>query len=146
MKDKAFSTFLDQNPPLELPEKGDFAFDKSLSRPMVCHRQECHQATCERQIAVAPLCILTVRLMCGLPLERMPRIVAGCDVTDPPSCVFAIDCFGRVSDRDQRCLYPWNTVLPISTGVVLSERSSARRWQCQIKAPISRLGPTRTTC
>ena len=75
LKDKAFSTFLDQNPPFELPEKGDFAFDRSLSRPMVSHRQPCHQATGERQIAVAPLCILTVRLMCGFPLERMPRII-----------------------------------------------------------------------
>jgi hypothetical protein len=33
LKDKAFSTFLNQNPPFELPEKGDFAFDESPSRP-----------------------------------------------------------------------------------------------------------------
>jgi hypothetical protein len=69
--------------------------------PMVRHRQQCHQATGERQIAVAPLCILTVRLMCGFLLERMPRIVAGCDVTDPHNCVFAIDCFG-LSEEDLR--------------------------------------------
>jgi hypothetical protein len=60
LKDKAFSTFLDQNPPFELPEKGDFAFDKSLSRPMGRHRQQCHQATSERQIAVAPLSLIAV--------------------------------------------------------------------------------------
>jgi hypothetical protein len=30
----------------------------------------------------------------GFPLQRMPRIVAGADVTDPPSNLFAIDCFG----------------------------------------------------
>jgi hypothetical protein len=40
LKDKAFLTFQDQNPPFELPEKGHFAFDKSLSRPMVRHRQQ----------------------------------------------------------------------------------------------------------
>jgi hypothetical protein len=61
LKDQAFSTFLDQNPPFELPEKGDFAFDKSLSRPMVRHRQQCRQATSERQIAVAPLSLIAVR-------------------------------------------------------------------------------------
>jgi hypothetical protein len=59
LKDKAFSTFLDQNPPFELPEKGDFAFDKSLSRPMSVNRQQCHQATSESQIAVAPLSLIT---------------------------------------------------------------------------------------
>jgi hypothetical protein len=43
LKDRAFSTFLDQNPPFELPpEKGDFALDKSLSRPMDRHRQPYH--------------------------------------------------------------------------------------------------------
>jgi hypothetical protein len=35
----------------------------------------------------------------------MPRIVAGSDVTDPPSCVFAIDCFG-LSEEDLRQQYP----------------------------------------
>lgn len=30
----------------------------------------------------------------GFPVERMPRIVAGSDVTDPPSCSYAIDCYG----------------------------------------------------
>ena len=29
LKDKAFSTFLDRNPPFELTKKGDFAFDKA---------------------------------------------------------------------------------------------------------------------
>jgi hypothetical protein len=61
LKDKAFSTFLDQNPPFELLEKGDFAFDKSLSRPMVRHRQQRHQAISERQIAVAPLSLIVVQ-------------------------------------------------------------------------------------
>jgi hypothetical protein len=56
LKGKAFSTFLDQNPPFELPpENGIFDFDKSLPRPMDRHRQQCHQATSEGQIAVAPL-------------------------------------------------------------------------------------------
>lgn len=30
----------------------------------------------------------------GFPVQRMPRIVAGADITDPPSHLFAIDCFG----------------------------------------------------
>jgi hypothetical protein len=59
LKDKAFSTFLDQNPPLELrPENGIFAVDNSRSRPMARHRQQCHQATSEGQIAVAPLSLI----------------------------------------------------------------------------------------
>ena len=37
LKDNAFSTFLDQNPPFELPPKWNSAFDK-LSRPMARHR------------------------------------------------------------------------------------------------------------
>jgi hypothetical protein len=60
LKDKAFSTYLDQNPPFELPEKGDFSFDKSLSRPRVRHRQQCNQAISERQIAVATLSLIAV--------------------------------------------------------------------------------------
>jgi hypothetical protein len=55
LKDKAFSTFLDQNPPFELPQKRNSALDKSLFRPMARHRQHRHQATSERQIAGAPL-------------------------------------------------------------------------------------------
>src|SRR6266566_7901865 len=47
LKDKAFSTFLDQNPPFELPPKWNSAFDKNLSRSMARHRQHCHQATSE---------------------------------------------------------------------------------------------------
>jgi hypothetical protein len=60
LKDKVFSSFPNQNPPFELPEKGDFAFDKKPVRPMVRHRQQCHQATSERQIAVAPLSLIAV--------------------------------------------------------------------------------------
>jgi hypothetical protein len=41
----------------------------------------------------------------GFPIERMPRIVAGSDVTDPPSCLFAIDCFG-LSEEELREHYP----------------------------------------
>lgn len=41
----------------------------------------------------------------GFPTERMPRIVAGSDVTDPPSCLFAIDCFG-LSEEELRESYP----------------------------------------
>lgn len=37
----------------------------------------------------------------GFPAERMPRIVAGADVTDPPSNLFAIDCF-RLSESELR--------------------------------------------
>lgn len=39
----------------------------------------------------------------GFPIERMPLIVAGSDVTDPPSRLYAIDCFGlsEVAVRDQ---------------------------------------------
>jgi hypothetical protein len=61
LKDKAFSTFLDQNPPFELPPKWNSAFDKNLSRSMARHRQHCHQATSERQIAVAPLGLIAVQ-------------------------------------------------------------------------------------
>ncbi len=61
LKDKPFSTFLDRNPPFELTEKADFAFDKSLSRPMARHRQQCHQATSERQIAIAPLSLIAIQ-------------------------------------------------------------------------------------
>jgi hypothetical protein len=46
LKNNAFSTFLDQNPPFELlPENGIFAFDKNLSRPMDHHRQQCPKGT-----------------------------------------------------------------------------------------------------
>lgn len=62
LKDQVFSTFPDQNPPFELPPEWNFAFDKSLSRPMDGHRQQCHQATSERQIAVAPLSLGRGRL------------------------------------------------------------------------------------
>jgi hypothetical protein len=41
--------------------KWDFAFDKSLSRPMARHRQQSHQATSERQIAVALLSLIAVQ-------------------------------------------------------------------------------------
>jgi hypothetical protein len=34
LKDKAFLTFFDQNPPFEPRQKWDFAFDKSPSGPM----------------------------------------------------------------------------------------------------------------
>jgi hypothetical protein len=58
LKDKAFLIFLDQNPPLEpRPEKG---FRKSPSRPMARHVQ-CHQATSQRQTAVAPLLLIAVQ-------------------------------------------------------------------------------------
>jgi hypothetical protein len=51
LKDKAFSTFLDQNPPFELPpEKWDFAFDKSLSRPMARRRQQCIKRLAKRKL------------------------------------------------------------------------------------------------
>ena len=55
LKDNAFSTFLDQNPPFELPPKWNSALDKSLFHPMARHRQHRDQATSERQIAGAPL-------------------------------------------------------------------------------------------
>src|SRR5882724_4875907 len=61
LKDNAFSTFLDQNPPFELPPKWNSALDKNLSRSMARHRQHCHQATSERQIAVAPLGLIAVQ-------------------------------------------------------------------------------------
>ena len=62
LKDQAFSTFLDQNPPFELPpENGISPSIKSLSRPMDRHRQQCHQATSEGQMAVAPLSLIAVQ-------------------------------------------------------------------------------------
>ena len=41
----------------------------------------------------------------GFPTERMPRIVAGSDVTDPPSNLFAIDCYG-LSETELRKRFP----------------------------------------
>ena len=38
--------------------KWDFAFDRNQSHPMTRRRQQCHQATSERQIAVAPLSLI----------------------------------------------------------------------------------------
>lgn len=41
----------------------------------------------------------------GFPLERMPRIVAGSAVTDPPSRLYAIDCFG-LTESELRKQFP----------------------------------------
>jgi hypothetical protein len=41
----------------------------------------------------------------GFSAERMPRIVAGSDVTDPPSNLFAIDCYG-LSQAELRKRFP----------------------------------------
>ena len=52
-----------------------FAFDKSLSHPMARRRQQCHQATSERQIAVAPLSLIAVQsrnLMVAQPVLAQP--------------------------------------------------------------------------
>src|ERR1700730_6260712 len=62
LKDNAVATFLDQNPPFEPRPKWNSAFDKNLSRSMARHRQHCHQATSERQIAVAPLGLIAGQL------------------------------------------------------------------------------------
>jgi hypothetical protein len=51
--------------------------------------------------ADAPAASLPIKDRRGFPLERMPRLVAGSDVTDRPSCVFAVDCFG-LSEEDLR--------------------------------------------
>jgi hypothetical protein len=62
LKDQAFSTFLDQNPPFELRPKWNSTFDKNLCRSMGRHRQHCHQETSESQIAIAPLGLIAVQV------------------------------------------------------------------------------------
>ncbi len=66
LKDKAFSTFLGQNPPFELRPEMGFRRRQKRVQPMARHRQLRHQATSERQIAVAPLSLIAVRLL-GIP-------------------------------------------------------------------------------
>jgi NAD(P)-dependent dehydrogenase (short-subunit alcohol dehydrogenase family) len=57
LKDNAFSTFPGQNPPFELrPENGVSLPTKACSANG--HRQQCHQATSERQIAFAPTSLI----------------------------------------------------------------------------------------
>ena len=41
----------------------------------------------------------------GFPAERVPRIVAGSDVTDAPSCSYALDCFG-LTEAQLRDTFP----------------------------------------
>src|ERR1700731_3464081 len=73
--------------------KTDFAFDKSLCRPMARHRRQCDQATSEKQIAVAPLSLiavqsrnLTVALLGSGPALQFPSAV---DVVKEPKRGFA---------------------------------------------------------
>ena len=47
LKDNAFLSFLDQNPPFELRPEDEFRFRQKPVRPMAHHRQRCHQATSE---------------------------------------------------------------------------------------------------
>jgi hypothetical protein len=43
LKDQAFSTFLDQNPPFELwPKKWDFAFDTPAKWPVIDNNAPAH--------------------------------------------------------------------------------------------------------
>jgi hypothetical protein len=53
LKEKAFSTFIDQNPPFEVRPEMGFRRRQKPVQPMAHHRQQHHQATSERQIAVA---------------------------------------------------------------------------------------------
>jgi len=83
LQDNAFSTFLDQNPPFELrPENGVSLPTKACSANG--HRQQCHQATSERQIAVAPTSLIAwafalrrqrshVRIVSSAPLHYFQR-------------------------------------------------------------------------
>jgi hypothetical protein len=63
LKDQAFSTFLGQNPHLSYGRK--MGLRQSLFRPMARHRQQCHQATSERQAAVAPLSLIAGQFFRG---------------------------------------------------------------------------------
>ena len=78
LKDKAFSTFLDQNPPFELqPENGISPSTKSLSRPMARRRQQCiKRLASERQIAVAPLSLIGVQAVALTNERRASRAMA----------------------------------------------------------------------
>src|SRR5258707_6200431 len=59
LQDNAFSTFLDQNPPFELrPENWVSLPTKACSANG--HRQQCHPATSERPIAVAPTSLIAL--------------------------------------------------------------------------------------
>ena len=74
LKDKVFSTFPDQNPPFG-PRPGNGILLQSPYRPMARHRRQCHQATGERQIAVAPLSLIAVQsqnLMVAHPVLAQP--------------------------------------------------------------------------
>jgi hypothetical protein len=63
LKDKAFSTFLDRNPQLELRPEMGFRRRRKSVQPMVHHRQQRYQATSERQIAIAPLRLFAVQFL-----------------------------------------------------------------------------------
>jgi hypothetical protein len=60
LKDKAFSTFLDQNQPFELRPEMGFRRRQKPAQPMAHHRQQLHQATSARQIEVAPLGLIAI--------------------------------------------------------------------------------------
>jgi hypothetical protein len=87
LKDRAFSTFQEQDPPFELRRKMGFRLDKSLSRPMARHRQQCHQATSERQIAVGPLSLIALQsrnLMVAHPVLAALLFPSAVDVMKEP--------------------------------------------------------------
>ena len=62
-KNKHFRPSKTKTHRLSYAGKWDFAFDKSLSRTMARHRQQCHQATSERQIALGPLSLIYARAL-----------------------------------------------------------------------------------
>jgi hypothetical protein len=71
LKDKAFSTFLGQNPPFKPRPKMGFRSRQEPVQPMAHHRPQRHQATSERQIAGAPLGLFAVQLL-GNPIAANP--------------------------------------------------------------------------
>src|SRR6266566_3503009 len=60
LKDKAFSTFLDQNPPFELPPKWNSAFDKTCPAQWPVIDNTAIKQLAKGKIAVAPLGLIAV--------------------------------------------------------------------------------------
>ncbi len=68
--------------------KWDFAFDKRPSRPMDRHRPQCHQATSERQIAVAPLAAPSSAALLSLVIIAREQV----QIAGSQRPILAFDC------------------------------------------------------
>jgi hypothetical protein len=80
LKDNAFSTFLDQNPPFELPPKWNSAFDKTCPSqwPVI------DNTAIKRQIAVAPLGLIAVLIVAHPDSGPALQLPSAVDVLKEP--------------------------------------------------------------